>query len=193
MHLRDLNIIHPRAVELTGYIIWINHARLSTSVKNYNDVIISAMAYRITGVSIVYSAVYSGTDQRKTSKLRVTCLFEGNSPVTGEFPAQRASNAENVSIWWRHHDITQKVSDPWTMVKVNPFLNILSTEIDYFMYGRSFIPWDQLMLICTNCGMIRNAMHTTVRQMHNWKSQELYWYTFSFELPIMIWTRQVVW
>ena len=22
---------------------------------------------------------------------------------TGEFPAQRASNAENVSIWWRHH------------------------------------------------------------------------------------------
>ena len=28
----------------------------------------------------------------------------GNSPVTGEFPAQRASNAENVSIWWRHHD-----------------------------------------------------------------------------------------
>ena len=26
-----------------------------------------------------------------------------NSPVTGEFlPAQRASNAENASIWWRH-------------------------------------------------------------------------------------------
>ena len=23
--------------------------------------------------------------------------------VTGEFPAQMASNAENVSIWWRHH------------------------------------------------------------------------------------------
>ena len=27
----------------------------------------------------------------------------GNSPGTGEFPAQMASNAENVSIWWRHH------------------------------------------------------------------------------------------
>ena len=26
-------------------------------------------------------------------------------PVTGEFPAQRATNAENVSIWLRHHDI----------------------------------------------------------------------------------------
>ena len=40
---------------------------------------------------------------KKTSKLRVTCLFAGNSPETGEFPAQRASDADNVSIWWRHH------------------------------------------------------------------------------------------
>ena len=40
---------------------------------------------------------------KKTSKLRVTGLCAGNSPVTGEFPAQRASNAENASIWWRHH------------------------------------------------------------------------------------------
>ena len=40
---------------------------------------------------------------KKTSKLRVTGLCEGNSPVTGEFPAQRASNAENLPIWWRHH------------------------------------------------------------------------------------------
>ena len=38
---------------------------------------------------------------KKTSKLRVTGRCEGNSPVT----AQRASNAENVSIEWRHHDI----------------------------------------------------------------------------------------
>ena len=35
---------------------------------------------------------------RKTSQLHVTGLCAGNSPVTGEFPAQRASYAENVSI-----------------------------------------------------------------------------------------------
>ena len=40
---------------------------------------------------------------KKASKLRVSGLCAGNSPVTGEFPAQRASNAENVSTWWRHH------------------------------------------------------------------------------------------
>ena len=40
---------------------------------------------------------------KKTSKLRVTGLYKGNSPVTGEFPSQRASNAEHVSSRWRHH------------------------------------------------------------------------------------------
>ena len=40
---------------------------------------------------------------KKTSKLRVTGLCAENSPETGEFSAQMASNAENVSIWWRHH------------------------------------------------------------------------------------------
>ena len=55
---------------------------------------------------------------KKTSKLRVTGLCEGDSPVTGEFPAQSASNAENVSIWWRHHgcEVTAthwKIGHPW--------------------------------------------------------------------------------
>ena len=40
----------------------------------------------------------------KTSKLRVSGRCVVNSPVTGEFPAQGASNAENVSIWWCHHE-----------------------------------------------------------------------------------------
>ena len=40
---------------------------------------------------------------KKTSKFRVTGLCARNSPGTGEFPAQMASYAENVSIWWRHH------------------------------------------------------------------------------------------
>ena len=40
---------------------------------------------------------------KKTPKLRATGLCAENSPVTGQFPAQMACNAENVSIWWRHH------------------------------------------------------------------------------------------
>ena len=45
-----------------------------------------------------------GCRSKKTSKPLVTGLCVGNSPVTGEFPAQMASNAENVSTWWRHYE-----------------------------------------------------------------------------------------
>ena len=49
-----------------------------------------------------------GRRSKRTSKLRVTGLCAGNSPGTGEFSAQMASNAENVSIWWRHHGLHYK-------------------------------------------------------------------------------------
>ena len=49
---------------------------------------------------------------KETSKLRVTGLCEGNSPGTGEFPAQMASYAENVSIWWRHHVMNDLSPNP---------------------------------------------------------------------------------
>ena len=51
---------------------------------------------------------------KKTSKLHATGLCEVNSPVTGEFPAQRASNAENVSVWWRHHMFNLAIVEVFT-------------------------------------------------------------------------------
>ena len=62
----------------------------------------STMASLITSLTIVYSTVYLGVDQRKhqsSALLAFVREFTGD----GEFPAQMASNAENVSIWWRHH------------------------------------------------------------------------------------------
>ena len=37
----------------------------------------------------------------------------GEFITTGEFPAQKASNAENVFIWWRHHVFEVFVRIPW--------------------------------------------------------------------------------
>ena len=70
------------------------------------DVIMGAMASQITILAIVYSTVYSGADQRNhqnSASLAFVPLW--NLPLTGEFPAQLASNAENASIWWRHRVI----------------------------------------------------------------------------------------
>ena len=41
---------------------------------------------------------------KNISKLRVTGLCAGNSPMTGEFPAQMANKAERASVRWRHYD-----------------------------------------------------------------------------------------
>ena len=71
---------------------------LIITMPHYNDVVMSAMASQITSLMLVFLTVYSRCRSKKTLKLRVTGLCEGNSPRTGEFPAQRASNVENVSM-----------------------------------------------------------------------------------------------
>ena len=68
---------------------------------HYNDVKVNAMASQITSLTSVYSIVYSGAENIKAPRHWPLC---GESPGTGEFPAQIASNAENVSIWWLNHD-----------------------------------------------------------------------------------------
>ena len=76
----------------------------------------------------------SSRRSKKTSKLRVTGLCEGNSSVTGEFSSQRASNAENVSIWWRQHvfiyqcysGLCHSVAGLWYLLMVP--VNILGWE-----------------------------------------------------------------
>ena len=81
-------------------------------------------ASRITSITIVYSTVYSGAAQWKhqsseSQAFVCVCVWGGggggggggDSPVTSEFPAQMTSNAENVSIWWRHH-VSVRYDDP---------------------------------------------------------------------------------
>ena len=63
---------------------------------------------------ITSSRLFIQAQIKENINLRVTGLCAGNSPVTGEFPAQRASNAENVSIWLRHHDHHLLIG-PWEM------------------------------------------------------------------------------
>ena len=55
------------------------------------------MASQMTSLTIVYSAVHLGADQRKHQS-----YVRGIQ--TGEFPAQKANNAEDVSFWWSHYE-----------------------------------------------------------------------------------------
>ena len=71
---------------------------ISGPKSHYDDVIMGSIASEITSLASVYSAVYSGADQRKHQSSASLAFVRGihRGP-------QRASNAENVFIWWRHH------------------------------------------------------------------------------------------
>ena len=60
----------------------------------------TVMASRITRQSSVCSTVCSDWQQRNITLLS---LCEEHQPVTGRFPAQRDSIAENIFIWWSYH------------------------------------------------------------------------------------------
>ena len=68
---------------------------------------------------------------KKKWKLRTTGLCAGNSPVTGEFPAQITSDVDNVSIWWRHHAI--KIS------KSQEILEHITKNTMWYWLGEKFL------------------------------------------------------
>ena len=68
---------------------------------------------QITSLTIVCLIVYLGADQRKHQSSASLAFMRGihwdqgipgEFTGTREFPTQMASNAENISIWWHHHE-----------------------------------------------------------------------------------------
>ena len=90
--------------------------------NHYNDVIMGAIASQITSLTIVYSTVYSDADQRKHQS-SASLAFVG----TGEFPAQLASNVENVSIWWRLHAYLTTVDLEYVFAELTAFSRNLTS------------------------------------------------------------------
>ena len=96
-----------------------------------------AVASQITSLTIVLLNRLFRRRSKLTSKLRITGLCAGNSQGTGEFPAQMASNAENVSIWWRHHDKTPMHMALW-MSKADKTYSTSEKLLTWFMICRIF-------------------------------------------------------
>ena len=97
--------------------------------NHYNDVIMGAMTSQITSLTIVYSR---HRKSKKTSKLCITGLCEGNSSVTDEFSAQRASNAENFSPSWRYHVIMYTYVSTLGEISMEPPLSSRGTICSNF-------------------------------------------------------------
>ena len=94
---------------------------------------------------------------KKTSKLRVTGLCAGNSPVTGEFPAQMASYAENVSIGWRHHGRSSCHGFQTRNYQLHPHVVHCTVEA-----SMNYAYWHHTQKVTTYAGMYRMKYKATV-------------------------------
>ena len=118
-HIKDchgfLSVSENNMLHSMQWSKWINICtyQILKQATHYGDVIMGAMVSQITSLTIVYSNVYSSADKKKTSKFGVTGLCAGKSLLISEFPAQRASNAGNVSIWWHHHALMSQRCLKW--------------------------------------------------------------------------------
>ena len=72
-------------------------------MKHYSDVIIWRL--KLLASRWLTQSLFRRRS-KKIPNLHIIGLCEGIHRVAGEFPAQRASNAENVSTWWRQHEIS---------------------------------------------------------------------------------------
>ena len=73
---------------------------------HYIDVIVGAIASK-SPASWLFTQSFIQTQIKENIKVPRHWSLCGDSPGTGEFPAQMASNAENGSISWRHHGMVE--------------------------------------------------------------------------------------
>ena len=116
------------------------------------------------------------THIKETSRSALLALCEGNLPLTGKFPAQKASNATNPSVWWGHHvpDILQ-ITPPkpffWAEVWFAFHKNVCQTANCYWSWLRTrktlihclISWWPRLRCVC----VIRPYCVNIVRSGHN--------------------------
>ena len=133
------------------------------------------MASQITGVSIVYSAVCSGADQRKhQSSASLAFVWVGNLPMTGEFPTQNVSNAENVFVWWRHHEkyrrLFRRRSKKTPKLRVTGFCEKKSQHKG--SVTRKVFPFDDVIMGVTSDTILPKVDHD-----NSWFSVHEKWFT----------------
>ena len=115
-------LLNPRCISCREWYL-LNYTTISTLQWRHNE---RDGVWNHQPHDYLLSRLFSSRS-KKTSKLRVAGFCAGNSPVTGEFPAQMASNAENASIWWRHH-VWQTIVDSQIYITCHLYMRSLTYE-----------------------------------------------------------------
>ena len=138
----------------------------------------STMASQITGVSIVYSTVYSGTNQRKHQRSASLVFERGIHRWPVNSPHKRPVTRKNVSIWWRHHGVWLGISSwfPFTLAKSLYIMQpqISSTGVDPHMSSSGLTGMTRFLYKCLDNGRRGHIPHiyyissATIRPLFVW-------------------------
>ena len=82
-------------------------------MPHYSDVIIGAVASQIISFTIVHFTVYTGADQRKHQSSASLAFVWGIFRWPVNYQHKMASNAENISISWRHCAFSMACLSTW--------------------------------------------------------------------------------
>ena len=156
----DKPLSEPMMISLLTHICvtrpqWVNHINLPSArshdihlMSHYNDVIMGSMAFQITSLAVVYSTVYSGTDQRHHQRSATLALVRGihrwsvNShhkwPVTRKrFPSDDVimifiGNTDGIHCWISFEITFLKVAQLYVVRALQNFLY-------YFFFERRIV------------------------------------------------------
>ena len=114
------------------------------------------MASHITSLSIVYSTVCSGVDQRKHQSSASLAFVRG----IHRWPA---SNAENVSIWWRHH--------------APDFVELQRSRFAFYVWMSETWANKRKRYICSDAISCTNFQKDWVIEL-KWWTKQILWYMY---------------
>ena len=130
----------PRS-KMALFAIWVMRPEHFGRTRcHYNDVIMSAVVSQITSLPIVYSTVYSGTDERKHQTCASLAFVRGihrwpdNSPHKGPVMRRKMFPFDGVTMVKIHS--TLRGSNIWMSLQKQPLISLL--PMTDFGRGHSF-------------------------------------------------------
>ena len=122
----------------------------------------TTIASQITSLTVVYSTVYSDADQRKHQS-SASLAFVWGIHRDRWIPRTKTSYAENVSIWWRHHEKSRQ--------------NRSIRQKNYATFWW-ILYWFSICSVLINFHGTNNRRWTAQEGFHN----NIYWYKVNWDI-----------
>ena len=103
-------------------------------INHYNDVIMGAMTFKSPASRLFTQAFIQAQIKENIKAPRHWPLW---GEFACEFPAQRTSNKENVSIWWRHHYWVRMGNND-----INRRCHHIFASLWYHLFAGGYIPFN---------------------------------------------------